>query len=200
MSSNSTPPCSASQLPLMAPSSPTNSLSQLHIRSSELEREITKLRAHLIADLVAERESVQSKLDSIIYPVLQLPCEITTEIFLWCIRSEHGFTSQTPITANLKSIPTQLASVCRDWQYIVLLTPYIWSFMTLCLNPTNRTDDLDRRFSLCGNCPLSLNLFYSFTPFHISHDLAFPLPVLLRSPSTTVVTGRPSKSTSWAGI
>ncbi|KAJ7175388.1 hypothetical protein C8R46DRAFT_1078677 [Mycena filopes] len=143
-----------------SPPLPTSSTG-LRIRSARLAPEITELQIRL-AVLLAEHEHVQSKLDSIIYPVLQLPPEITAEIFVRCIpRMDTHPRHALDKTGML--LPTRLASVCRDWRTIAFSTPQIWCSMNICLNPKTHTDsdiDFERRFSLGGDCPLSLELFW----------------------------------------
>ncbi|KAJ7465278.1 hypothetical protein FB451DRAFT_433485 [Mycena latifolia] len=152
---------------------------QLRDRSTQLEGEIRNLRAHL-AELVAEHEFVQSKLKSIVYPILQIPSEITAEIFLWCLL-ESIATSPIRIADNLKSAPMQLASVCRDWRDIAFSTPKLWRFLAVSLNASTHIANLERRFSLCGNCPLSLDLFYARPYFtRLGTSATVPLEVVNR--------------------
>ncbi|KAJ7920823.1 hypothetical protein B0H13DRAFT_1986350 [Mycena leptocephala] len=70
----------------------------------------------------------------------------------------------------------RLASVCRDWRNIVFLTPQMWSLMTVCLNPITQTTDLERRFSLSKDCPLSLDLFYN-RPYFTRLGTSSPRPL-----------------------
>ncbi|KAJ7279427.1 hypothetical protein C8J57DRAFT_1221099 [Mycena rebaudengoi] len=51
--------------------------------------EIDALSAHL-ERLYAERDAIQAELDSIVYPVLTLPPEITSDIFVWCLPEHTG--------------------------------------------------------------------------------------------------------------
>ncbi|KAJ6477543.1 hypothetical protein C8R45DRAFT_833427 [Mycena sanguinolenta] len=58
--------------------------------------------------------------DAVVYPVLSLPPEITTEIFLGCIPSQSNL-SESPSEA-----PLLLAQICRQWRQIALDTPQLW--------------------------------------------------------------------------
>ncbi|KAJ6533027.1 hypothetical protein B0H19DRAFT_1383782 [Mycena capillaripes] len=60
-----------------------------------LRSRISELDA-LIASLTAERQRLQAESDAIVYPVLSLPPEVTTEIFLCCLPAIqiHGRPSQ----------------------------------------------------------------------------------------------------------
>ncbi|KAJ7122342.1 hypothetical protein C8R44DRAFT_876636 [Mycena epipterygia] len=61
-----------------------------------------------------EKERLLECLDSIIYPVLTLPPEITSEIFHHCIR-------------NFARGPLRVASVYKAWRAVALTTPALWS-------------------------------------------------------------------------
>ncbi|KAJ6610649.1 hypothetical protein B0H10DRAFT_1648235, partial [Mycena sp. CBHHK59/15] len=74
----------------------------------------------LIAATTAERISLQAESDSIIYPVLSLPTEITMEIFRRCI---HPGSAPRPSPAKA---PLLLAQICRQWRQIALNTPDLW--------------------------------------------------------------------------
>ncbi|KAF7334600.1 F-box domain-containing protein [Mycena venus] len=61
---------------------------------------------------------IQDELDSIVYPVLTLPAEITS----------HIFTQSLPIdaTPSRYAAPLLLTQVCRLWRTIALATPNLW--------------------------------------------------------------------------
>jgi hypothetical protein len=72
--------------------------------------------------LSAERESPQAELDSIVYPVLTLPREITSEIFHWCLPSSPHFIQPDPA-----DVPLTLLAICRQWRNVALTIPQLWS-------------------------------------------------------------------------
>ncbi|KAJ7501054.1 hypothetical protein B0H11DRAFT_2375129 [Mycena galericulata] len=74
----------------------------------------------LIAALTAERDAWQAESDSITYPILSLPPEITAEIFLNCT-PPGSMLRPSPSTA-----PLLLAQICRPWRQIALTTPELW--------------------------------------------------------------------------
>ncbi|KAJ7267299.1 hypothetical protein C8J57DRAFT_1615917 [Mycena rebaudengoi] len=80
--------------------------------------------------LSAERESLQAELDSIVYPVLTLPPEITSEIFHWCLPSSPHFIQPDP-----SDVPLTLLAICRLWRNIALATPQLWSRVKFRLSP-----------------------------------------------------------------
>ncbi|KAJ6477531.1 hypothetical protein C8R45DRAFT_1007246 [Mycena sanguinolenta] len=105
----------------------------------------------LISSLTAERQRLRRVADTIVYPVLSLPAEITTEIFLRC----------TPSQSNLGESPSEapllLAQICRQWRQIALDTPHLWR--SLHFRDGETCIELLRLWlSRSGNLPLNLDL------------------------------------------
>ncbi|KAJ7641194.1 hypothetical protein FB45DRAFT_1021963 [Roridomyces roridus] len=71
--------------------------------------------------LQTEREPCQQRLDAYRYPVLTLPNEITSGIFL-------HFIPPYPACPPLRGIasPTSLTHICRKWREIALTSPRLW--------------------------------------------------------------------------
>ncbi|KAJ7705294.1 hypothetical protein B0H17DRAFT_1192999 [Mycena rosella] len=107
--------------------------------------------------LVQKRMSTQSKLDSIVYPVLTLPSEITSEIFIHCL-------FDTRARPNFAEAPLLLCNICSHWRTIAILTPALWSSIELgfkfSLFGSNLIDLLGIWLSRTGSHPLSLSLCY----------------------------------------
>ncbi|KAJ7290472.1 hypothetical protein C8J57DRAFT_1705835 [Mycena rebaudengoi] len=102
----------------------------LRLRLAEIDAEGADLRAKL-SSLAAERKSIVAALQSVVYPVLTLPTEITAEVFLQYVdRALIGGTDP-----NIPHVPgwtepygpLLLASVCRAWKDIALALRPIWS-------------------------------------------------------------------------
>ncbi|KAJ7742791.1 hypothetical protein B0H16DRAFT_1463876 [Mycena metata] len=74
--------------------------------------------------LVEEKISIQRSLDSIVYPILTLPVEVTAEIFVHCLpeRSFHP---------SGKVAPLLLSGICRQWRDIACSTPKLWAVLGL---------------------------------------------------------------------
>ncbi|KAJ6464374.1 hypothetical protein C8R45DRAFT_498639 [Mycena sanguinolenta] len=89
----------------------------------ELEKSLSALRL--------EQAEVQSRLDSYKYPVLTLPTEIITEIF---IRIPPPY-PKTAWLAGPQS-PTSLTQICREWRQIALSIPSLWRAINLSDNGT----------------------------------------------------------------
>ncbi|KAJ6477532.1 hypothetical protein C8R45DRAFT_1007249, partial [Mycena sanguinolenta] len=115
-----------------------------------LRNRLSELDA-LIATLTAECQRLRCVADTIIYPVLSLPAEITTEIFLRC----------TPSQSNLGESPSEapllLAQICRQWRQIALDTPHLWRSL-LFRNDETSIELLRLWLSRSGSLPLNLDL------------------------------------------
>ncbi|KAJ7513061.1 hypothetical protein B0H11DRAFT_2268038 [Mycena galericulata] len=118
---------------------------QLHGRISELDS--------LIAALTAERDILRAKSDSIIYPVLTLPPEITTGIFMHCLPTST-LPSPSPSTA-----PLLLAQVCQQWRQIALDMPRLWR--SLAFIDSSSVEILKIWLSRAGSLPLHYSLHCS---------------------------------------
>ncbi|KAJ7757582.1 hypothetical protein B0H16DRAFT_1689592 [Mycena metata] len=131
-------------------------------RPAELDASIVELRLHLKA--LDVQASIQRPLDGIVYPVLTLPPEIMSNIFLHCLHlpnlDDQRRTGPTPIHA-----PLLLLQVCRAWREIALSTPHLWVFLHVDLDrlterlpyPEIETFVADW-FGRAGSCPLTLSL------------------------------------------
>jgi hypothetical protein len=90
-------------------------------RVAYLEAQILHLARSLSA-LREEKILAQERLDSYKYPVLTLPNEIVSEIFMHFLAAYPLF----PPLTGLRS-PTLLTRICRRWREIALSTPALWS-------------------------------------------------------------------------
>ncbi|KAJ7477039.1 hypothetical protein B0H11DRAFT_1308216 [Mycena galericulata] len=82
-----------------------------------------------IAVLEAERKMIRKELDSIVYPVVTLPVEVTSEIFLCCVLSSESEDVRLPFGYSPVSppLPLLLTWVCQTWRNIALKTPRLWA-------------------------------------------------------------------------
>ncbi|KAJ7623934.1 hypothetical protein DFH06DRAFT_1340255 [Mycena polygramma] len=90
-------------------------------RVVELQIQILHLERTL-SDLQFEHSKAQGRLDSYTYPVLTLPNEIVSEIFVRVLPPSPDF----PRLFGPSS-PTVLAQICARWREIALGTPQLWS-------------------------------------------------------------------------
>ncbi|KAJ7074036.1 hypothetical protein C8F01DRAFT_1043119 [Mycena amicta] len=97
-------------------------------RLSALDAQIEPLKTALDA-LCAERMLIQDRLDSYTYPVLTLPTEIVSEIFIQYIPI---YPACPPLLGD--GSPTKLAQICRHWREIAHATPMLWRAIELFLS------------------------------------------------------------------
>ncbi|KAF7352423.1 F-box domain-containing protein [Mycena venus] len=137
----------------------------LRKRLAELDAQIVEQRRAL-AELEQTRSDVERELHATAYPVLTLPVEITTEIFLQC----HLVLGRLCFPNDYEGRnSTDLASVCSAWREIALATPILWSELVLRfhrmpsgLAPPQRPGlmegCIDRRLTRARGCPLTLHI------------------------------------------
>ncbi|KAJ7830955.1 hypothetical protein B0H13DRAFT_2679443 [Mycena leptocephala] len=117
-----------------------------------------------LAALRTERTLVQGRLDSYIYPVLTLPNETVSDIFIHFVPPYP----QCPPLTGLFS-PATLTQICRQWREVALATPELWRAIGLSndLIPSQRRQHTaDTWLSRSRLCPLSivLDLDLDFCP------------------------------------
>ncbi|KAJ7693817.1 hypothetical protein B0H17DRAFT_479932 [Mycena rosella] len=155
------------------------SAAALRARLADIDGEITQQK-RVLHDLKETRASVQSQLDRDVYPVLTLPPEITSEIFIQCLPTGNA-------KVLLSQAPFLLLRICRQWREIALSTPGLWT--TLNLNAVKLRDRVSRQFPerwvnlaagwlrRAGSHPVSVTLRHppEEEPTHVMYqpDLAF---------------------------
>ncbi|KAJ7474272.1 hypothetical protein FB451DRAFT_1248464 [Mycena latifolia] len=140
------------------PESSVESPSVLRTRLAELDAEVDALEARLHV-LAEERRRVIRSLDSITYPVLTLPPEITAHIFSHYVDNPHIGRTNTPGRG-----PLLLASVCREWRNICLSVGSLWASLRIYPTPIDRDVEEFLSFIRCwlsraGRQPLDLQVF-----------------------------------------
>ncbi|KAJ7649895.1 hypothetical protein FB45DRAFT_730491 [Roridomyces roridus] len=131
-------------------------------RIAELDIEIEDLKRSIQARLT-ERDKCCDVLAAVAqykHPILSLPAEITSEIFVRFLPSDLEFIP--PI--GPKS-PSFLLRICRQWRGAALATPQLWSSIDLQLHG-DRKSARNHQFKLfeswlkrSGNFPLSIRLW-----------------------------------------
>ncbi|KAJ7280825.1 hypothetical protein C8J57DRAFT_1563981 [Mycena rebaudengoi] len=132
-------------------------LTRSHIweRMTDLDAQILALEQALDA-VRLERQDPQTRLDAYKYPILTLPIEITSEIFVHFLPPYP----ERPPAIGLFS-PEFLGQICRAWREIALSTPRLWQAIELSpptRSPTKALDLLRTWVSRSKNCPLSISL------------------------------------------
>ncbi|KAJ7262492.1 hypothetical protein C8J57DRAFT_1719396 [Mycena rebaudengoi] len=103
-------------------------LAELRARVAAVDLRISALEESL-KTLRIERQRLQAPLDAYRYPILTLPTEVTSEIFIHFL---PVFPERPPPTGLLS--PTLLAQICRTWRSIAFNTPRLWRAIKLDLN------------------------------------------------------------------
>ncbi|KAJ7706489.1 hypothetical protein B0H16DRAFT_1826250, partial [Mycena metata] len=85
-----------------------------------------------IEALEENANKLEANLDLVVYPVLTLPPEITSKIFLQCLPT-HGRVEPSPSRA-----PLLLTQVCHHWRQVTHSTCGLWS--SLYISPTFQID------------------------------------------------------------
>ncbi|KAJ7623912.1 hypothetical protein DFH06DRAFT_1446584 [Mycena polygramma] len=107
-----------------------------------------------LPDLQIEQSKAQERLDSYRYPILTVPTEIISEIFMHILPSYPRF---PPLTGP--SSPTILAQICRQWRAISLDLSSLWSFISLDGSETGRECRMVRLWlERSRSCPLDIRL------------------------------------------
>jgi len=108
-----------------------------------------------LAALRNEKALAQERLDSYKYPVLTLPNEIISEIFMQFLPPYP----LCPPSTGLSS-PTLLTQICRRWREIALASPMLWRAITITLSlydiPFHRQRHLLDFLRRSSCCPLSI--------------------------------------------
>jgi hypothetical protein len=71
--------------------------------------------------LKEERRLLQAQLDAYVYPVLTLPNEVVSHIFL---KALPRYPKAPPLSGPFS--PTSLGQICCEWRAIALSTPMLW--------------------------------------------------------------------------
>ncbi|KAK7014409.1 F-box domain-containing protein [Favolaschia claudopus] len=137
--------------------------------ATEKDRQIFELRAQIAAlteklsALLVEKQFIQERLDLYRYPLLTLPSEITSEIFIQFL---PPYPETPPLTGLLS--PLSLTHICRQWRYIALATPALWRAIEMIFSRSSRQTRIGVEaansiaslwFQRSGSLPLSIRLF-----------------------------------------
>ncbi|KAJ6478607.1 hypothetical protein C8R47DRAFT_638860 [Mycena vitilis] len=125
-------------------------------RIADIDLEILELEASVNA-LKKEKTTVQRRLDAYTYPVLTLPNEITSEIFVHFL---PVYPKAPPPIGPLS--PHLLCQICQKWRDIALATPALWRAISLPLREEkglgHKLRLLEKSLERSGSCPVSIEL------------------------------------------
>ncbi|KAJ7473934.1 hypothetical protein FB451DRAFT_1247427, partial [Mycena latifolia] len=167
----------------------------LRARLTQIDAEMDQLRAKL-DELAPLRKGVADALEAIIYPILTIPPEIATEIFMAYVATyaETG-NAAGQMAAPRGQIggprgPFLIAHVCRAWRAIALNSPSLWSTLQIGGHGARSDSLLQYSLQCAGNRPLNLDLTAlrdlhlaaTVTPYLVqSQVLSLTLPSIVRT-------------------
>ncbi|KAJ7281022.1 hypothetical protein C8J57DRAFT_1057856, partial [Mycena rebaudengoi] len=96
-------------------------------RLPDLDARILELEKALAAARL-EWRNLQTRIDAYKYPILTLPIEITSKIFVHFL-PPAPYPERTPAIGL--SSPHILGHICRTWREIALSTPRLWQAVKL---------------------------------------------------------------------
>ncbi|KAJ7194410.1 hypothetical protein GGX14DRAFT_576354 [Mycena pura] len=143
---------------------PDLTATQLRASLEEISGAILQQEA-LLSELRSKQQEFERRLGLVVYPVLTLPNEIISRIFVYCLPS-HG-----RVRPTLQEAPLLLAQICRHWRVIALETCELWSSVDPNFKRTRKGIQslLESWFSRGKEHPLSLTLR--------TDEITFPFPV-----------------------
>ncbi|KAJ7885088.1 hypothetical protein B0H14DRAFT_3432031 [Mycena olivaceomarginata] len=120
---------------------------------AEIDSQILVLKES-IRILEGKKLRARERLNSYAYPVLTLPNEIVSEIFVQFL---PVYPSPPPMSGPLS--PTSLSHICRRWRQVALSTPTLWRAVSLpdCAQYVVRPQ-LELWMSRSGCLPLSIDM------------------------------------------
>ncbi|KAK7055847.1 F-box domain-containing protein, partial [Favolaschia claudopus] len=132
-----------------------------------------------VAELRPQKAAAQARIDAYKYPVLTLPNEITTEIFL-------QFLPTYPLCSEMTGFysPTLLTHICSQWRDIALSIPQLWRAIYLPRSHVGIDHLLDAWLTRSGCCPLSL-------------DVVLPFEEYMTAPWSSALSNLISQRTRW---
>ncbi|KAJ7633173.1 hypothetical protein FB45DRAFT_1148727 [Roridomyces roridus] len=135
-------------------------------RIAQLDIEIRHLRDPDSGDsLVLERQNLRQDLADYKYPVLTLPTEITSEIFIRFVPWHSRLVDYNS--------PAFLLQICRHWRDVALTTPALWSSFWLCIydEPVQiQLRKLQTWLQRSKDYPLSFHIQCVYGPRHQAMD------------------------------
>ncbi|KAJ7157200.1 hypothetical protein C8R46DRAFT_1355576 [Mycena filopes] len=136
----------------------------LRAQLAELDASIAELNSRLRV-LEEARWPIKTQLDCIVYPILSLPPEITSEIFLRCVPPSPVEDERLELSSLPRLAPLLLLQVCKTWREIALSTHRLWNCLNLTDFRVNRASSLNMIpkivadwFGRAGSSPLILSV------------------------------------------
>ncbi|KAJ7458394.1 hypothetical protein B0H11DRAFT_187071 [Mycena galericulata] len=136
----------------------TNCNANLRAQLAELDSAISEHRLR-IQELEDIRKPIQQELNRVVYPVLTLPPEITSDIFCQCLPLREW---NSTYSFDTHEAPLLLLQVCATWRSIAISTPRLWAHLHLYIRkpPIRKGIEavVEEWLSRAGSSPLSFSL------------------------------------------
>ncbi|KAJ7157205.1 hypothetical protein C8R46DRAFT_1004100, partial [Mycena filopes] len=133
----------------------------LRAQLAEFDASIAELNSRLWV-LERARWPIKRQLDRVVYPILTVPPEIMSEIFLRCLPPAPVESKVDQPSPHPGLAPLLLLRVCRTWKEIALSTPHLWDSLHLSdstlPSPNTMTKVVTGWFGRAGSSPLTLSL------------------------------------------
>ncbi|KAJ6582240.1 hypothetical protein B0H19DRAFT_1117811 [Mycena capillaripes] len=123
--------------------------------------------------LVKEMTIIQESLDLIIYPILTLPVELTSEIFLHCLPNE-------PQQPSAREAPMLLTRICGEWRNIAHNDPRLWAALRINYRNSDYFDSLVQDWFLRARS-MPFTLYFTLPRSRCSCQGCMPLHLLFDS-------------------
>ncbi|KAJ7669391.1 hypothetical protein DFH06DRAFT_1038461, partial [Mycena polygramma] len=132
------------------------SLESDRARIVTLKAQISEI-TRLLSTIRAEQALVRERLDSYRYPVLTLPNELVSDVFIHFLPT---YPLCPPLTGTHS--PQLLLQICRKWRQIALSTPTLWRAITLQISRNVAVEQHERVkeewLGRSGDWPLSIQI------------------------------------------
>ncbi|KAJ7479764.1 hypothetical protein FB451DRAFT_164572 [Mycena latifolia] len=136
--------------------SESSALATDRARVAELDAQTLALKLS-IRSLRNKRKMVQDRLDAYKYPVLTLPYEIVSEIFVHAL---PAYPIRPPLVGFLSTV--ELGLICHEWREITLSTPRLWRAFSIEATWASSSSSAYRYLQAClarsGSLPLSISI------------------------------------------
>ncbi|KAJ7498624.1 hypothetical protein FB451DRAFT_1014652, partial [Mycena latifolia] len=144
----------------------------LRVRLAQVEALISEQESRL-RELQETKSGILTQLEGATYPVLTLPGEITSQIFLHCLPQNSPLARESYPAAvpHTRKAPLLLLQICSAWRSIAISTPRLWDVLNLDFerpglllfrgSSDSMMELVDAWFSRAGNRPLSLGIWGS---------------------------------------
>ncbi|KAJ7461952.1 hypothetical protein FB451DRAFT_1267343 [Mycena latifolia] len=133
----------------------------LRARLAQVDASISEQKLRL-QELETVRRGIQHELDCIVYPVLTLPPEITSGIFIQCLPPSQVFTEEDKDSLPSKA-PLLLLRICTVWRSIAISIPQLWVDLHVDLSQDRPglealEEFIKDWFNRAASCPLSFSV------------------------------------------